>query len=165
MVAHPVPVNVVETVNTVLEQLDYQLKTKFLVVEHVWGTANRHFARVDTNHFKIIIQNILGNAIKFTPEYGKIRVYYTLTGGNIACHIEDSGTGINEAQQELINGQGDARIPSMVGTSNEKGTGLGLLLVKQFLALNGGKMDVASIPGLGTRFTLHFHREATETKG
>ncbi len=165
MVAHPVPVNVVETVNAVLEQLDYPLKTKFLVVEHVWGPANRHFARVDTNHFKIIIQNILGNAIKFTPEYGKIRVYYTLTADNIACHIEDSGTGINEAQQELINGEGDARIPSMVGTRNEKGTGLGLLMVKQFLALNGGKMDVASIPGLGTRFTLHFHREAIETRG
>jgi signal transduction histidine kinase len=165
MVAQPGNVNVVEVVNTVLEHLDYQLKSKFLVVKHVWGPTNQHFAWVDTHHLKIILQNLLGNAIKFTPEYGKIRVFYTLTPTNIACHIEDSGTGINEAQQELINGQEDARIPSMVGTSNEKGTGLGLLLVKQFLALNGAKMDVASIPGLGTRFTLHFQRKPEEKQG
>lgn len=110
------------------------------------------------NHFKIIIQNLLGNAIKFTPEYGKIEIFYTVTDQNIGIHIKDSGVGIDEAHQDLINGGVDVRIPFKVGTRGEKGTGLGLLLVKRFLALNGGKMDVTSIPGTGTRFILYFKR-------
>lgn len=158
MVAEPVEVNVANIIEVIMRQLEFQTRAKFLVIDHQKDPDIRHVALVDKNHLKIIVLNILGNAIKFTPEYGKIEVFYTLTDQYIAIQIKDSGVGIDEAHQDLINGGGEIRIPSKVGTRDEKGTGLGLLLVKQFLALNGGKMDVTSIPGSGTCFILYFKR-------
>ncbi|WP_162343931.1 tetratricopeptide repeat-containing sensor histidine kinase [Cyclobacterium salsum] len=158
MVAEPVEVNVAKMIERIMQQLEFQTRAKFLVIDHHRDQEIQPVALVDKNHFKIIIQNLLGNAIKFTPEYGKIEIFYTVSDQNISIHIKDSGVGIDEAHQDLINGGVDVRIPSKVGTHDEKGTGLGLLLVKQFLALNGGKMDVTSVPGAGTRFILYFKR-------
>ncbi|MBD3627188.1 tetratricopeptide repeat-containing sensor histidine kinase [Cyclobacterium sp.] len=158
MDAKPTGVDVTEMVDRVLEHLNFQVRTKFLEIRHQGASGLPGLALVDKNHLKIIIQNLIGNAIKFTPEYGRISIFYEEDERFVYCHIKDSGVGIDEVHQNLINGEDEGRIPSMVGTANEKGTGLGLLLVKQFLTLNGGRMDVQSLSGLGTQFTLQLKK-------
>ncbi|WP_163382030.1 sensor histidine kinase [Cyclobacterium sp. SYSU L10401] len=158
MDASPVGVDMSQVVDKVLDHLNFQIRTKFLDIQHQVAPGFSSRAWIDKNHFKIIVQNLIGNAIKFTPEYGTIHVFYDEDEQFIYCHIKDSGVGIDEVHQGLINGGNEGRVPSMVGTANEKGTGLGLLLVKQFLTLNGGKIDVQSIAGLGTQFTLQLKK-------
>ncbi|SHN34029.1 Signal transduction histidine kinase [Cyclobacterium lianum] len=158
MDANPAEVFLAELVDRVLAHLNFQLNAKFIDVRHQIEDGMPNKAWIDKNHLKIILQNLIGNAIKFTPEYGRIDIFYEEDGQFIFCHIKDSGVGIDEMHQNLINGDEGGRMPSMVGTANEKGTGLGLLLVKQFLTLNGGKMDVQSLSGWGTQFTLQLKK-------
>ncbi|WP_339922363.1 tetratricopeptide repeat-containing sensor histidine kinase [uncultured Cyclobacterium sp.] len=154
--SNPSTVVLSEVVTEVLLGYSFQAKTKFLNTEHQENQSIQ--IEIDRVQLKIILQNLLGNAIKFTPEYGTIKVYYEVKNAFVICHIEDSGVGVDENYHDLINSGDYARIPSMIGTSNEKGTGLGILLVKQFLDLNGGKLQMESEPGLGTHFILYFKR-------
>jgi signal transduction histidine kinase len=149
-------VNLPFMVSEVLKSFSFQVRTKFLNINHYDDTE--HFIMVDKVQLKIIIQNLIGNAIKFTSEYGEIKVYYEVDGTFIICHIEDSGIGVDKNYYDIINGLNQLRIPSKAGTANEKGTGLGILLVKQFITLNGGILKMESTPGIGTHFMLHFKR-------
>jgi signal transduction histidine kinase len=156
MEVNPSKVNLPFMVNEVLKILGFQVRVKFLNINHYDDKA--YFITVDKVHLRIIIQNLIGNAIKFTPEYGDIKLYYEIDETFIICHIEDSGVGVDKDYQALINGIDQIRIPSRAGTANEKGTGLGILLVKQFMMLNGGILKTESTPGIGTHFMLYFKR-------
>ncbi|WP_161625573.1 tetratricopeptide repeat-containing sensor histidine kinase [Cyclobacterium qasimii] len=154
--SNPSEVALSDVVTEVLLGYNFQTKTKFINTEHSENQSLQ--IEIDRVQLKIILQNLIGNAIKFTPEYGTIKVYYEANERFVICHIEDSGVGVDENYHDLINSGDYARIPSMAGTANEKGTGLGILLVKQFLDLNGGKLKMESEPGLGTHFILYFKR-------
>jgi signal transduction histidine kinase len=153
---NPSKVNLSFMVNEVLKSFGFQFRAKFLNINH--DDARAHFIMIDKVQLKIIIQNLIGNAIKFTREYGEIKVYYEVDELYVICHIEDSGVGIDANYQDIINGADQIRIPSHAGTANEKGTGLGILLVKQFINLNGGILKMESTPGIGTHFMLYFKR-------
>ena len=151
---NPSMVNLPQIVTEVLQGYSFQIKTKLLKTEH--QIVKNMDIMIDKVQLKIIIQNIIGNAIKFTPEDGIIKIHYELNDNFALCHIEDSGIGIDSKYHGMINGKDYARIPSVRGTANEKGTGLGLLLVKQFLELNGGNLIMESREGEGTHFILYF---------
>lgn len=99
-----------------------------------------------------VLQNLLANAIKFTPEGGKVTIEGSQEGKHIIVKVIDNGIGISAEKigKLFVDGQHF----TTHGTDNEKGSGLGLLLVKEFIQQNQGDISVASEEGKGTTFTL-----------
>jgi PAS domain S-box-containing protein len=110
--------------------------------------------KVDQPMIKTVIRNILFNAIKFTPRQGEIVITARQEGQNVTMAIQDNGIGMNEQVLSLIFTQEKRK--RHLGTEGEKGTGLGLVLCKQFIEQHGGKIWVKSELGKGTTvfFTL-----------
>lgn len=111
----------------------------------------------DPDQISLVFRNILWNAIKFTPKSGKISINVTgmNAGGKYIAKISftDTGVGMNQAQVEKL-----FRIDSISttrGTEGEHGTGLGLILCKDYIELNQGKITVDSRLNSGTTFTVY----------
>lgn len=109
--------------------------------------------KADMDMLKLVIQNLVNNAIKFTPKGGEIRVYCTEDKGVLELYIADNGIGISEDRQDS---HFSFHATSTYGTDNEKGVGLGLILCKEYTELQGGNISFSSTPGLGTIFKLEF---------
>jgi signal transduction histidine kinase len=112
------------------------------------------FIQADENMTSTIIRNLISNALKYTPRGGEVRIVANLTIDNdfIEISVIDNGTGISkEKQSKLFN---IAENISTKGTENETGTGLGLILCKEFVEKQGGKIGVDSELGKGSSF--HF---------
>jgi signal transduction histidine kinase len=105
----------------------------------------------DRNMIDTVIRNLLGNAIKYT-EKGAISLVVTRNGGFAEVSVTDSGTGIAEAKMATLFEIEQEKSTS--GTRNEKGSGLGLLICKEFVQINGGEISIKSTPGMGTTFTF-----------
>ncbi|MCK6605627.1 MAG: ATP-binding protein [Ignavibacteriaceae bacterium] len=104
----------------------------------------------DENMINTVLRNLVTNAIKFTNEGGKIIVRAERDGGKALISIIDNGIGMSEKIKEKI-----FRIDvssSTRGTANERGTGLGLILCKEFIEENGGNVWFESEQGKGTTF-------------
>jgi len=104
----------------------------------------------DENMLKTILRNLLSNAIKFTRENGSITVYSSLKSDHVELCVSDSGVGIPEEKIPLLFNI-DTNI-STRGTSHETGTGLGLILCKEFVEKHHGKIWVESAVGIGSQF-------------
>jgi signal transduction histidine kinase len=104
----------------------------------------------DRNTINTIIRNISGNALKFTPSGGQ--VFYTVTDsdGMLKVGIRDTGVGISSEDQERLFCI-DKKLKTD-GTDGEKGTGLGLIICKEFAEKNGGEIGVVSEEGKGSEF-------------
>lgn len=144
-------VDVPATVNQVLTVANFLAKDKGVVIEHKMDEV---YAYADVNHVRIIVQNIIGNAIKFTHKGGKVRIFYTKSGDCVVIHVKDSGMGMNEEKLNKLFNQVGKGISGM-GTNNEKGTGLGLMLVGQFIRENHGQIEIESEEGKGTEFKVY----------
>jgi signal transduction histidine kinase len=108
------------------------------------------YVNVDSLMLRSIVQNLVTNAIKFTPDGGHVIVSAQLLDGMVGIIIEDSGMGMPpEVQNNLFNRSATL---SVSGTNNEQGTGLGLLLVYDFVTQHGGTIEVESEIGKGTTF-------------
>jgi len=104
----------------------------------------------DENMIATVIRNLLGNAVKFTPMGGKISVYASTSDYGTSLYVKDNGIGISEEDQERL-----FRIDSKLrnpGTANEPGSGLGLILCKEFIEKLGGKMIIKSTLNEGSTF-------------
>jgi signal transduction histidine kinase len=101
----------------------------------------------------ISLRNILSNAIKFTPKGGAISAGHRVGDNYIEMFVTDNGIGIDEEKQKDLFSIKNISTP---GTDGEKGTGLGLYLIKEFTEKNGGQIAVESKPGKGSTFTLRF---------
>jgi signal transduction histidine kinase len=106
----------------------------------------------DPNHFDFIIRNLFSNAIKFTPVKGEIyfEVDKVTRPGFYIFSVNDNGVGIDEQRMKKI----FEPFNSKLGTANEKGTGIGLMLCKEFAMKNGGDLWATSEPGVKTSFYL-----------
>jgi signal transduction histidine kinase len=104
----------------------------------------------DRPSLNTIIRNLLSNAIKFTGEGGEVTVGASVNGHKAVVFVRDTGVGMpKEIQERLF--KVDKRV-STKGTANETGTGLGLILVKEFVERNGGEIWVESQVDVGTTF-------------
>lgn len=101
-----------------------------------------------------VVRNLISNAIKFTPENGLIRVGVEIAKGRLQIFVEDNGVGMSKEVQEKLFRLDNKH--STKGTANEKGTGLGLILCREFVAKNGGSIHILSTPGKGSVFNLSF---------
>lgn len=106
-----------------------------------------------------VMNNLLSNAIKFTPEGGGVKVWISPDEGGMQMQVTDSGLGIAKEDLPVIFDK--YRQSRTRSTAGEKGTGLGLTIVKQLVELHGGRVEVASELGHGSTFTIHIpHRPA-----
>ncbi|MCK6610576.1 MAG: tetratricopeptide repeat-containing sensor histidine kinase [Bacteroidia bacterium] len=106
----------------------------------------------DKEMVNLVIRNLVSNALKFTPEHGEVILLSEEDGEEIKIMVIDNGVGISpEKQAELFT---QYKNTSTKGTGNEKGTGLGLMLCKEFIERNGGRIWVESEEGRGTCFTF-----------
>ncbi len=107
----------------------------------------------DINMLNTVIRNLLSNAVKFTHKDGKIVLDASKTStGKIKVYVSDNGVGMEDG--DLKNLFKIDRQHTTTGTSNETGTGLGLILCKELVEKNGGEISVMSTPGEGTTFSF-----------
>lgn len=106
----------------------------------------------DRNMMNLVIRNLVSNAVKFTGSGEMISLMSAFESDFARITIADSGIGMSEDQLEKLF---DLRKgESTPGTQNERGIGLGLIMVKEFVELNGGTISVVSEPGKGSEFTV-----------
>lgn len=111
--------------------------------------------RGDKEQLKIIFQNIIGNAVKFTNPGGTIRLFHTMDKDRVTLHIKDNGVGIPAPKlATLFQQSGPSQ--STYGTAREKGTGIGLFLVRQFVEHNDGRISINSEENMGTETCVSF---------
>ena len=106
----------------------------------------------DMNMINTVLRNLISNAVKFTPENGSITLSSEQFEDFSEIHISDTGVGISEEDMTKIFNL-DAH-HTTIGTNNEKGTGLGLILCKDLIEKNNGQIKVNSTPEQGTTFTF-----------
>jgi len=106
----------------------------------------------DPNMTDAIFRNLISNAVKFTYKGGEVRITGENDGGNVNISVSDTGEGISEENiQKLFRIDESYKKP---GTAGEEGTGLGLMLCKEFVEKNNGEIRVESELGKGTTFSL-----------
>ncbi len=106
----------------------------------------------DERKFKQILVNLLTNAVKFTPDGGKVDVLARRHGGALEVAVRDTGIGIAEEDQQAV--FEEFRQVGRHYTNKQEGTGLGLALTRRFVELHGGAVRLESVPGKGSTFTF-----------
>ena len=107
-------------------------------------------AYADADQLDFIFRNLLSNAIKFSNKNAIINIDVQKTEGNkLKVSVKDSGAGMTKETLESLFG---VKQKINLGTANEKGSGLGLLLCKEFVVANNGKIWAESVAGEGSVF-------------
>lgn len=110
------------------------------------------FAFADKNMIRTVLRNLLSNAVKFTNTGGEIIIDASKKGDFVEIIVSDNGVGMNpETVSGLYKIDGNK---GSIGTAQERGSGLGLILCKEFTEKNNGTIDVVSEPGKGSTFTI-----------
>lgn len=103
----------------------------------------------DAHHFEFIIRNLVSNAIKFTNEGGLVEINAEASKGMVVFSVKDNGIGVSKEKQLAFL---KTTLPVSFGTKGEKGSGLGLLLIKEFVMANKGRIWLESEVGKGSVF-------------
>ncbi len=144
-----------EITDATLGQLHTQAAAK--KIQMINNVPEQTIGLVDPNLTSTIIRNIASNAIKYSPENSKIEVNYIGDSGDFGVlEIRDFGTGMDEktASELFLLDKGR----SCPGTAGEEGTGLGLIICKEFVEKQGGKIWAESEPGKGSSFKFTFKK-------
>ncbi len=132
----------------VLEKYRVQLNARQLAAEVFMPEGQEVYA--DREMVEIILENLLTNAIHFTPAHGAITLFSGSKDGLVTLGVKDTGVGISpEDIDKLFKAEADIR---SIGKSTNKGAGVGLILIKQLVERNGGRMYVESTAGEGSTF-------------
>ena len=144
----PIKINLYELLREEIESLKTIASQKQITLRHsVKPDLN---VTADIQMVKTILRNLISNAIKYTNVNGEIIIDANEVKQYVEIAIKDNGVGISsEDQRKLF--KIDA-FHSTPGTQDEKGTGLGLLLCKEFVELHGGNIRIESEAGKGSRF-------------
>ena len=123
-------------------------RKKITVINHCSPVTSIY---ADPVHFDFVIRNLVSNAIKFTYSQGNIDIRCMVSGdpGMITFSVQDTGQGISAKDLQTLFSQ---NLESTKGTENEKGTGIGLMLCKEFVEANGGSIWAESEWGKGSVF-------------
>ena len=146
---HPEILNLNNIIEKNIENIKYQLNTKNISV--LFDCLNINcFA--DKNMVELIIRNILSNAVKFTYQDGQIIIDLFYKDSMVIIKITDTGIGISKENIKKILSDNQTFIS--YGTSNEKGTGLGLKLCEKFIEINQGELFIESVLKKGTSISF-----------
>jgi signal transduction histidine kinase len=110
----------------------------------------------DENQLRLILRNLISNALKFTSEAGVVAIAAEHVNHETAIRVIDTGVGMTQEQIDSLY-KNDLQVSS-AGTRGEKGTGLGLMLCKEMAANNKGRLEINSQSGKGSIFTLYLNK-------
>ncbi|MCU0397751.1 MAG: HAMP domain-containing histidine kinase [Cyclobacteriaceae bacterium] len=127
------------------KKIDLQLEVKDPI--HVYG---------DENMIYVVFRNLVSNALKFTKEGKRVDILAYQENGSVHITIKDEGIGMSA--DDLLKLMADDQPVVKTGTALEKGTGLGLVLCKNFIRLNKGDFHIKSEEKIGTEFTVTLPR-------
>jgi len=147
-IIHPVRFNLADTFDEVTHALRLSAKAKNLHIQHEFADPVYVYANKDM--INLVVRNLISNAIKFTPDNGNISVHTRVYPEKVVVSITDNGIGISEKNLERLFND----FYTSNGTLNESGTGLGLILCKEFVNKNGGSIDVQSVKDKGSTFSF-----------
>lgn len=159
----------------IVETARQQLTTEKIELASLVSWAKEHFARAaadkgielkisatrpdfvfesDRLMIQLILQNLIDNAIKFTPAAGRVECHLRPQGNNLFMQVSDTGCGIQPEMQERVFERFFQIEPSRSGDTKVRGTGLGLAIVKHATERLGGMITLDSTPGRGTNVTV-----------
>jgi signal transduction histidine kinase len=154
---YPQNVDIGKMIAEVVQLLRLQSEAKKIRINN---TAREGvYGSVDKDMLNLVLRNLVSNAIKFTPEKGNISVGVHEQKSFVEIYIQDTGTGISHDALEKIN---DNNFYTTKGTASESGTGLGLMLCKEYLARKGGKLHIESKIGEGSVFSFSLPKIAKD---
>jgi PAS domain S-box-containing protein len=150
----PVEINLENLINSIKSGMQDIYSKKGIKISAVFEKPV--YVRADSYMVNAIFRNLISNAIKFSFSEGEIFITAAPEENLIAVSVKDSGTGIRHEDLAKLFSLDEQY--TTTGTAGEKGTGLGLILVKEFAEKNGGSVHVKSTPGLGSIFTVKLPR-------
>jgi two-component system sensor histidine kinase/response regulator len=145
----PGELNMEEIVDEVVHVHQLQASTKKISIKHEMEES--FFVFADKDMVTLVLRNLLSNAIKFTPDKGAIIIRMKKESPYCRISIIDNGIGMDHEALTRIQ---ENNYYSTNGTAKESGTGLGLMLSKDFLSRNGGALLIESEPGKGSVFSF-----------
>ncbi|MCW3786871.1 sensor histidine kinase [Plebeiibacterium sediminum] len=146
----PKSINVKKLIYTTIIQLEVVASAKNISI--IFDVDKELNVFADENMLNTVLRNLINNAIKFTPEDGRIEVNAIQNDSDIIFIVKDNGVGMSEDIMDKLF-KIEEKI-STKGTNNESGTGLGLLLANEFIKKHNGSIDVESEPGKGSIFKI-----------
>lgn len=144
-------------------RLDEQIRQAIVALEQKWSEKELGFEveLAETPFFGYesllphVWTNLIGNAVKFSPKGGEIRIKMMRTEGAVVFTIEDDGPGIVPGDEEHI----FTKFYQSESSHGMEGNGLGLALVRQIVEMSGGSVDVQNLEARGCRFTVRLPLE------
>ena len=144
----PQMANLADVINDTIDLLKGTALNKSINL--YWALPTDSFAYFDVNMITTVVRNLISNAIKFTPQNGEVVVQVDAEPDHYKVSVIDTGVGIpDEVIQKLFRIDSN---PTTLGTNEESGTGLGLILCKEFVEKNGGTIGVRSVVSKGSTF-------------
>jgi signal transduction histidine kinase len=140
------PVDLKSLTRRIIDAYQFQIQQKKITVE----TDINLTAKVDRDLIRLVLRNLISNAIKYSDLGGKIEIEMRIENGALVTKISDNGLGMNKAKIESLFDKNN--LHSSKGTYLETGTGLGLKLCKTFIDALGGSIGAESEPGKGSVF-------------
>ncbi len=148
LVFKPELFNLTTCIETIVENMVPTAYSKNITLS--FDHSEEAFTYADQNMINTVLRNLIGNAIKYTYKGGDVKVKLVNLGGKTEISVADNGMGMDDSITKklfVLNNQN-----SVYGTENEKGTGLGLILCKEFIERHGGRIRVESEIGKGSKF-------------
>ena len=146
----PTKINLKQVISEAIETLSLEASAKAVSIENSISNEVKVFA--DKNMISTILRNIITNSIKYSSKGRTIFINGIEKEEHFSISIIDQGIGINS--EKLTQLFDIANTKSSLGTSDEHGSGLGLLICKEFIETNGGKINVQSTVNVGTEVIL-----------
>ncbi|MBK8807389.1 MAG: response regulator [Bacteroidales bacterium] len=140
----------------------YAESTNQKSIEVEYLPKHKHTVLVDEDMINVVFRNLINNSIKFTHKQGKIIVSTSENIDSVIIEFIDNGIGITP--ENIFHLFENKVNKSTYGTDYEKGTGLGLIICKDLLALNNGKIEVESIPNQGSTFRVYLPKGELSTQ-
>lgn len=141
-----------------LDLLAYRFKDKGVSISV--DTDSSQMVYADPNMIDLVVLNLLSNAVKYCNPGDRVNIRFESGEGYIKCFVEDTGVGMSE---EVMSKLFSNNFYSTSGTQNENGTGLGLMLCKDFIDKNNGEIWVESELGKGSTFGFSLPTSKNET--
>lgn len=146
----PLPIELHRIVHTNMDLMRMSADKKQIALNN--NIDKNFLITADHNMITTVLRNLISNAIKFTEKNGEVNVDAQKNDGHVSIYVKDTGVGISDEDKRKLF-KIDKSISS-VGTNDETGTGLGLILCKEFVEMHGGEIGVESELGEGSVF--HF---------
>jgi len=150
-------VNMYNIINTLVDEQRMAIQNKRIKLTN--DIDKNIFWYAEKEMLKIVFRNLITNAVKFTPSEGVISLSSVQNDDINYIIVKDTGIGMSKETLEKVNAR---QYYSSKGTSNEKGSGFGLMLVRDLVQRHSGELLIESEPGRGSTFVVKFQNQAPE---